>query len=198
VVQIKTVAPAIFATKWRNADGEIAPPLWIALQAMGEQYLTQTDFAVVAALVVGHGLSIETIEVPYLRGVVDEMRTRTTAFWELVERGELPEPDYGRDRGNLAAVFREDDGAELDLTGDNELPVIAAQLQAAQSAAKAAEAIIEERKAMILHRLGAAQRAKYAGGVITAKTVQRQGYHVPAGSYRPVRVKADKQVRVLA
>src|SRR4030095_5337163 len=59
VVQIKTVEPGVCARKGQGEDGEISPPLWIALQAMAEAHLTQTDFAYVAALVVGYGLSLE-------------------------------------------------------------------------------------------------------------------------------------------
>src|SRR4030095_4262435 len=84
VVQIKTVEPGMFARKWHGEDGEISPPLWIALQAMAEQYLTQTDFAYVAALVVGYGLSLELIPVPMLPRVIGQMRAKVSACWDLV------------------------------------------------------------------------------------------------------------------
>ena len=192
-VQIKTVAPQVFASKWHNADtGEIEPPLWVAMQAMCEQHLTGADFAVVAALVVGYGLSLEVLPVPYLAKVVDEARARVKAFWEMIARGELPEPDYGRDAGTIAKVLRQDDGSELDLTGDNELLQITAELENAKQAKHLAENSIDHCQARILQKIGTAQRAIYNGGVITAKTVHRKEYFAKASSYRRLNVKRER------
>jgi hypothetical protein len=191
VVQIKTVAPAVFASKWHTDNG-IEPPLWIALQAMGEQHLTGAEFAYVAALVVGYGLSLELVEVPYLSGVIAEARVRVRNFWEMIDTGKLPEPDFAADRGNLSAVLRQDDGTEIDLTADNELPAIAASLAAAQTAKHVAENVIDHCQAKILHKIGTAQRATFAGGLITAKTVNRKGYVAKPSSYRRLNVKRDQ------
>lgn len=192
-VQIKTVAPQVFAQKWHNADGLVEPPLWVAIQAMGEQHLTGADFSVIAAMVIGYGLSLEIIEVPYVPGVIESARERVVAFWQMVDRGELPAPDYGQDGKHLARVYSQDDGTELDLTMDNELPEIVAQYDALQMAKRTAENGIDEAKARIMHRLGSAQRARFAGGVITAKTVNRSEYLVKASSYRRLNVKLDRQ-----
>jgi hypothetical protein len=192
VVQIKTVAPPIFATKWHNEGGNIEPPLWVAIQAMSEQHLTGAQFAVVAALVVGYGLSLELVDVPYLPNVIERLRQRVAEFWRMVDAGQLPEPDYGVDRDVLAQVLREDDGSEIDLTGDNELPEVAARLEAARHAKRLAEGTIDDCQARILHRLGTAQRARIAGGVITAKTIHRSEYIAKATSYRAVKTKLDR------
>lgn len=194
VVQIKTVEASIFAKKWHQADGSIEPPLWIALQAMCEQHLTAANFAVVVALIIGYGLSLEIIEVPYLAPVVESARARVSAFWEMVDRGELPAPDYGTDRDNLARVLQQDDGTEIDLSRDNELPAICAELATAQQAKHLAENSISKCQARILHKIGTAQRAKYARGIITAKTVHRKEYTAKASSYRQVRVKSNDEV----
>ena len=194
VVQIKTVEAGVFNRKWRK-DGstETEPPLWIALQAMCEQHLTNANFAVVAALVIGFGLSLEVVEVPYLAPVVETARAKVSAFWEMVDRGELPAPDYEADRGNLSRVLRQDDGSELDLTGDNEIGAICAELASAQQAKHLAEGSIEQCQARILHKIGSAQRARFAGGIITAKTVHRKEYIAKATSYRRLAVKRDER-----
>lgn len=193
VVQIKTVVPAAFANDWHKDGGTVEPPLWIALQAMSEQHLTGADFAFVAALVVGYGLELELVEVPYLPNVIESVRERVQRFWQMLEAGQLPPPDYGEDGKHLAQVYATDDGSEIDLTGDNELPEIVAQMEGLKAARKTADEGIDEAKAKILHRIGHATKAKFAGGVITAKTVQRKAYQVPASSYRPVNVKLDKR-----
>jgi hypothetical protein len=190
VVQIKTVAPQIFASKWHNADtGAVEPPLWIALQAMCEQHLTSANFAVIAALVVGYGLSLEVIEVPCLAPVIEQARARVNAFWEMIDRGQLPEPDFAADRSNLARVLSQDDGSELDLRSDNEISGIAAELANAQQAKHLAESSIDHCQARILHKIGRAQRAIFTGGVITARTVHRKEYVAKASSYRRLTVK---------
>jgi len=192
VVQIKSVEPSVFARKWRK-DATVEPPLWIALQAMVEQHLTNANFAVVAALVVGYGVALEVIEVPYLAPVIETVRGKVKAFWEMVDRGELPPPDYDTDRDNLAQVLRQDDGTEIDLTGDNELPAIVDLLDAAKLAKRTAEDSIDQAQAKILHRIGTATRARFAGGVITAKTVNRNGFTVKPSSYRKLTVRADER-----
>jgi predicted phage-related endonuclease len=194
ICQIKTVAPSVFARKWHGDAGQVEPPLWIALQAMAEMHLTESDFAIIAALVVDDwALTLETVEVPYLPKLVEQMREKVTLFWQMVELGHLPAPDYGEDGKTIAKVFAEDDGTELDLSTDNELPEIVDQLTALKMARKTAEDGIEEAQAKILHRLGAAQRARYQGGIISAKTEQRKAYQVAASTRRSLRIKPDRE-----
>lgn len=192
VVQIKTVAPQIFARKWHNDDGAIEPPLWIAIQAMCEQHLTGVDFAIVAALCVGYGISLELVDVPYLPHLIESARERVFLFWEMVDAGQLPPPDYGEDKKHLARVFAQDDGTELDLSSDNELPEIVEQYEALKMARNTAQDGIDEALGKILHRLGPAARARFAGGTITAKTINRKAYMVPDGSYRRMTIKHDR------
>jgi len=192
LVQIKTAAPSAFARKWHNPDtSAVEPPLWIAMQAMCEMHLTGADFAVVAVLVVDDwGFTLETVDVPYLPKVIEEARTRVEAFWMMVDRGELPAPDYGRDEHNLARVYaRAEKDSEIDLSGDNELPEIVDQLVALRMAKNTAEAGIKEANAKILDRMKLAERARYAGGWISAKTISKKEYTVKPSSYRLINVK---------
>ena len=189
VVQIKTVAPQIFARKWHNEAGAVEPPTWIALQAMCEQHLTGADHAYVAALCVGYGISLEMIEIPYLPDVIESARERVFLFWEMVSQGKLPPPEYGQDSAAIAKVFQQDDGDEIDLSSDNELPEIVSQYEALKMARKTAEDGIKEAQDRIMYRLGHAQRARFAGGLITSKTVNRKSYVVPASSYRNLSIR---------
>jgi predicted phage-related endonuclease len=194
VVQIKTVAPDVFAKRWHAEDGALFPPLWIVLQAMAEQHLTGADFAFVAVLVVGYGLSLELIEVPTLPSVIEQMESKVRDFWRLVDAGQLPPPDYGVDGELLAQVLRDDDGSEIDLSQENELPAIAAELEAAKIRLKMDEATIDRCKARILDKIGHAKKAKFAGGWISAPTVIRKEYLVKAGAYRRLSVTIDRDV----
>jgi predicted phage-related endonuclease len=192
VVQIKTVAPDIFTRKWHAEDGAMVPPLWIALQAMAEQHLTGASFSYVAALVIGYGLALELVELPTLPSVIEQMESKVRDFWRLVDAGQLPPPDYGVDGELLAQVLRDDDGSEIDLTGANDLPEIAAELEAAKIRLKMDETTIERCKARILDKIGHAKKARFAGGWISAPTVIRKEYLVKAGAYRRLTVKIDR------
>lgn len=194
IVQIKTVEPSAFARKWRNAAGEIEPPLWIALQAVLEAELAQADCAYVGALVVGHSLDFELVEVPVTFRVIAAIRQRAAEFWKLIDEGQPLDPDWGRDAETVLAVHRNDDDSELDLTSDNELPELAAKLEAVNQAQAIGKKIADELKARILHRIGTAQRVRFAGGSLTAKEVHRKAYTVAATSYRRLSVKIERQV----
>jgi hypothetical protein len=193
ICQIKTVAPSVFARKWHGDAGQVEPPLWIALQAMAEMHLTESDFAIIAALVVDDwALTLETVEVPYLPRQVEQMREKVVLFWQMVELGHLPAPDYGEDGKTIAQVYLEDHGDELDLTADNELPEIVSQLTALRMARKTADDGIDEAQARIRHRLGNAHSARYQGGRITLTPVNVKAHQVAASSYRRLTIKADK------
>ena len=123
VVQIKTVNPQIFADKWHNPDTHaIEPPLWVAMQAMCEQHLTgcQLRFGGGAGGRL-RGVARGGRQCRICAPVIEQVRARVQSFWEMIDRGELPEPDFAVDRGNLARVLRQDDGTEIDLRGDNEI-----------------------------------------------------------------------------
>ena len=142
---------------------------------------------------VGYGISLEMVEVPYLPHLIESARERVFLFNEMISEGKLPPPDYGEDGKHIARVYTEDDGTELDLTADNRLPEVVQQYEALTAAKKTAEEGIEEAKAEILHRLGNAQRARFAGGVISRKIVSRKEYLVAAGSYPRMTIRHDRK-----
>ncbi|CUA90850.1 YqaJ viral recombinase family protein [Chelatococcus daeguensis] len=195
IVQIKSVEPSIFRQKWRDPDtGELRPPLWIAVQAIVEAHLSGADWAMVAALVVGHGLDLHEVPVPIHDGIVARVREEVARFWELVAAGTPPEPEYDRDAAVIARLYDQDDGTEVDLSGDNRLPealVRRAELKDIESAGRDAE---KERRAIdaeIIAKLGTATRGRLADGtVITAKTIRRSGYSVQPSTYRSVKIAA--------
>lgn len=193
VVQIKTVTPGDFARKWHNDSGVIEPPLWIAIQVMGEQYLTGADFAFVAVLVVGYGLDLQLVEVAYIPELMAKVRERVVAVWELIDRGELPQPDYGLDQDVLAQILRQDDGSDVDMRSDNEIPDLVATIDGFRMAKRTAQEGIDEAQARLLHKIGPAKHVKFAGGTINASTVNRKEYVVPASSYRKISFRFDRR-----
>lgn len=190
IVQIKSVEPSAFREHWIEED-EIRPPLWIAIQAIIEAHLTGAGWAAVAALVIGYGIELHVVDVPVHPGIVTRIKSEVAAFWQMIERGEQPPPDYGKDAALIEQLFARPEAVEIDLTADNELPEAVAEYMTLGTSLAEIEAMRKARRAEILHRIGNADSALIATGRISAKVVRRKPYAVPESSYRAIRFKEN-------
>ena len=191
VIQIKSVEPRRFAETWFNDAGELAPPNMVAIQAIVDAWLTDSAWAAACAIRVGYGIDVDVIPVPIHAGLIERIKHEAAAAWRLIDAGKLPDPDWNRDAAIVRQMLRQDDGSEVDLTADNELPEIVAERERAQAARSEADEAVKIADTRILHRIGKHQRARFAGGLITAKTIERKAYEVPASSYRQLRIKHE-------
>lgn len=187
VVQIKSVEASVFRRKWKNEDGEISPPLWVAVQGILEAHLAGAKWAAVAPLVVGFGVDLHIIDIPIHAGIIDRLKTETIAFWQRVEAQDPPPADYARDGEIIAKLYARDDGRSIDLTADNHLPELLAEDEKLRDVESETGKRRKEIKAEIIAKLGLAASAQCQGWVISAKTVNRKAYQAPASSYRTVR-----------
>lgn len=197
IVQIKTVEPSVFRTKWMDAETrEISPPTWIVLQAIVEAHLTGASWAAVAAMVSGFSLDLHIVEVPIHAGILDRLKGEVAAFWRGVEAGQAPDPDLGRDGALLERMWR-GGGPEKDLTGDNEVLELVAEREALSASKSAAEKRLREIKDALLAKVGPeASVARLADGrEITTKRVERGAYEVKASSYVDLRIRQAKTQR---
>ena len=189
IVQIKSVEPTIFRTKWSVEDGIPTPPLWIVVQAAIEAWLTGASWAAEAPIVVGHGIDVPVIEVPVHAGVLAKLRRLSAEFWASVEAGVAPEPDYRTDGAAIAALWPEDNGIEADLSADNELPALLDEHDSLALRLRADAKRIEEIKAAVRHKLGPNASARAAGGRrITNREQTRKGHFVEGGTSRVLRI----------
>lgn len=190
VVQTKSVEPSIFRRKWKVDDWHVEPPLWIALQALVEMELTGARWAAVAPLVVSFGVDMPVIDIPATPGLMATVREKIAEFWQMVADGVEPTPEYGKDAAVIAALYGEDDGGTVDLSGWNEGPGLAAEDKTLAAEIKERTKRRGEIKAEFLHRIGDAALATFNGSVLaTAKTTRRRAYEVAATSYRDLRIK---------
>jgi hypothetical protein len=120
VVQIKSVEASIFKRKWLDDEGNVEPPLWIALQATLEAHLVGARWAAVAPLVVGHGLDMPLIDIPLVDGVVGAMKAKVAEFWLMIEEGREPTPDFARDADAIEAIYHADEEVEVDRVAGSE------------------------------------------------------------------------------
>lgn len=193
IAQIKSVEPSVFRAKWRTEDGLIEPPLYVAIQAIQEAALTGASWAVVCPLVVGFGLEMPILEVPLHLGLIDQIRARAADFWQRVAEGRAPDPDYAKDGALLAQLHADDDGSEVDLTGDNRIVELLDLREGLKEREQDGAAAEKERKildAEILSKLQNAARGRLADGrSIEAKTIRRAAYQAKASSYRSIKIK---------
>lgn len=187
VVQIKSVERGVYSRKWRQEDGSVQPPLWIAVQAMLEAHATGRNWAVVCPLVVGFGVEMPIIPVPIIPGVIERIYNEVRLFWAIVDSGELPPPDYRRDADVIDALFPEN-GETVDLTGDNRIMELLTARSISKGIQKREKEVCETIDAEILDKLQGATVGIVSGGrSITHKTIFRKGYEVKPTNYRQLR-----------
>lgn len=195
VLQLKSVEPSIFKAKWLTEQQTVEPPLWIAVQAEIERYLSKANFAMVGVVRAGFGIECSAIPIPGTPGLIDKIKLLTTDFWRMVDAGKRPDPDYEKDGKLLEAMWASGgNSAILDLENDNHLVDLADEKERLASEKTAIEKRQAAVKAEIMHKLGGAAAAKIADGrLITAKKVEKASYTVKPSSYVLINVKAAKE-----
>jgi YqaJ-like recombinase protein len=189
IVQLKSVEPSVFRREWRTESGMVEPPLWIVVQAILETYLTGREWAAVAPLVVGFGLELPIIDIPIHAGIFARIKIEVDQFWQRIAEGRAYDPDYARDGSLIAQLYPNDNGREIDLSGDNECPMFVDQLETARGMKKIAESDEKAAKAALASKMGEASIARLSDGRrISHKTQNRAGYFVNDTSFRVLRV----------
>jgi hypothetical protein len=189
VIQIKCPEPSVFRKKWRDEDGQVQPPLWIACQALCEAHLVGARWAAVAAMTVGFGIDLHMVPVPIHLGVIERIRAEVARFWQRVADDEPPPPDFARDGEIIADLYREDNGREVDLSHDPRMPELLAIRAEAKVRIKADEAKVAEIEAEIVAKLGPHERAFVPGWRLGRPTVTRAGdFMRPATTFRQLRI----------
>ena len=190
LVQFKTADRSVFYSKWFAGHEQAAaePPLWIAVQAILEAHLTGVQWVDVAVMVVSDNLDTHIINIPIHTGIINRLRTACAEFWDRIARHDPPPPDYARDGTAIAALYGEDNGREVDLRGDNSLPLLLEERVHVASDRKAAQARLDTINAELVHKLGNHVAGYLPGWRITNKTQSRKQYTAPATSFRVLRV----------
>lgn len=197
-MQIKTVGRFAFNREWKDRDtGEISPPLWVAVQASIEAFMSGRDAAAVGAMVISDGgtLDMHVLDVPLKAGILTELRRRTDDFWRRVHEGDPYPIDWGRDLEAFLSLNREDDGSEIDLGEDPEVAQLVIDRRFLKSIEKAGDDAAKARRevdAQLIARMGNARFGRFGDVLITASTINKRGFTVEPSSYRQVRVREAK------
>ncbi len=192
IAQIKSVEPMIFRQRWRGEDGQIEVPLYVAVQAVQEAFLTGATWAVVCPLVIGFSIEMPILEVPLHAGLIDRLKGEAAAFWRGVHEGRAPDPDYSKDGALLERMWT---GAAdpIDLAGSNSLVALVDERVRLAAERGVADKRLKAIKVELLAALGDAPAGMLADGrIITAKRVNRDGFQVEPSSYVDLRIKQGK------
>lgn len=192
VIQVKTCG-VLSKAQWFDENGQPYCPTWAALQALTEARLTGAQWAAVVVMIHDSDEELMIIDVPMIDDLWPVLQNEADLFWQTIAEGRMPEVDPERDAKAVARVFAQDNGEEIDLTGDNRIAEIIAErerLKAIETEGSAAEKARKVIDTEIIAKLGHAARARLADGrVIVASTVKRSGFTVAPNTYRQIKIK---------
>jgi hypothetical protein len=200
VVQCKVIAAPVFRADWlADPDddlqfGAATPPLAYRLQTLTETMLAEASSGVLAVLVVdAFKWVLRLFWVERHPGSEAAIRDKVATFWrDYLDPGVQPPIDGRLDEDLVKRLFPQDDGTEIDLTGDNEMPALVDGLIAARGDKKDAEGREKEAKTIIAAKIGEASFARIADGRRVSNKVQhRAAYEVKPTSFRILKVMAS-------
>lgn len=182
VVQVKSVAPHVYAEQWTDPDTrEIVPPVWVVLQAIQEGMLTGAAWAAVAVHRENYGSrpSVRLIEIPLHAAVWARIVADTAEFWASIEAGAEPAPDFKRDAEGIMRLYSDAEDRTVDLDGERAARIAAildqrAKLKEIEGQGSAAEKDRKVVDAEIIHALGNAEAGRLPDGrIIRTPTTRR-------------------------
>lgn len=187
-LEIKNVDWIVYRDTWE--DGEA--PLHIELQLQHQMACTSRSWGAIAALIGGNDLRV--IERPRRLKTIEKIETAVAAFWQSIEAGTPPKPDFQADGATLSALYRDSIGGKVvDLSTDNRLADLCAIYKASGAAESAAEKEKAAAKAEMLEKIGDAERAICGPYSISAKTVAGGHVSYDREAYRGFRVTEKKE-----
>jgi predicted phage-related endonuclease len=202
VIQTKVIARPVFNAHWlTDPEDEYSPivaPLAYQLQTLTETMLADAARGMIVPLVVDT-FKRELKVIPLDRNPAAEavIYDRVAGFWRNhLDTGIQPPIDPERDEQIVKLLFPQDNGLEIDLSHDNELPGLVDQLvatRAVQREGASQEAVV---KTAIAGKFGEAAIARIADGRrVSFKTQHRDSYLVGESDFRVMRVLKEKKGR---
>lgn len=195
VVQAKVVSRPFFDLHWRADPGDksspVVAPLAYQLQTLTETMLSDGARGLIAALVVdAFKWSLELFYLERNEPAWLKICERIASFRaNYLDTGVQPPVDTERDAEIIKALYPRDNGLELDLSTNNELPGWVDQLEAARQMKKEAEKAEAQAKTALADVFGEASIIRIAGGRrISNKYQERGSYVVAPTGYRVMRV----------
>jgi len=191
IIECKTVSPE----KWAEWQGGV--PLAYQLQVVVQCKLAACKRGWIALLVDNRAKDFELFEVPAHDGAWRKIIEKVAEFWDAVEAGALPNPDYSRDRDAIKALMPPVSGKGLlDWQSDNYVPELLAERERLADQVKTASGRMSEIDSEIVTKLGGHEGATLAGWKITHKLQSRAEFTVKAQTFPVLRISKTKEKEV--
>jgi predicted phage-related endonuclease len=202
VVQAKVISRAIFRDRWLDEpddglNGSATPPPAMRLQVLTEMMLNDTKWGVLAVLINGEfDWTFRLIDVERDPVAEDRICYHAAKFFEdHLDPAIMPAFEPQRDEALVRALYREDTGAEIDLSGDNRALAAVDELIETQAACKRMQKQERAIKTELCAKLGEHSFGRLADGRRLSWRLQhRKAYSVEACDYRVLRILNPKDV----
>jgi predicted phage-related endonuclease len=189
ILQAKSAAPGVYQRDWGNGT-EV--PFWITLQALTEMMLTDAAFGAIAVLCVDpFDLVCSIHEINRHPAGEAKIIAAVRQFWDDVEHGREPGPDYGKDTAIISILAPRESSPDktVDLSANNELPELLAERELLCARIHQDETRCKEIETQIKFMMrDAAVVTGLPDWRITWKTEPRTGYTVKPSEPRVLRI----------
>lgn len=192
VLEIKNVDSHVFRQTWvEHADGTIEPPPHIEFQVQTQMHVAQLPKAYLGVCVGGNRGVV--VEMEPRAEIVEAIRARVAQFWESIEKGFEPKPVFPDDAAAIRALYADSSpGKLLELQSDSELTQLAQGYEDLRQEISRLQAIQEEKRALILQKIGDAEKVLGDGFSISAKQVKGCVVSYERKPYRGLRLTFQK------
>lgn len=182
ILEIKNVDARAFKNGWVLEGDTLEAPPHIELQVQHQLAISGKSFAYIGALVGGNTVALIRREPD--AEIIDAIKTRVLEFWESIDKGKEPSPDFEKDSAFIISLNKHaEPGKILDGSDNAILDVLANEYLEATEAEKAAAKRKEEAKAKMMVLVGDAEKVIGNGFSISAGEVaptvvsfERKGY----------------------
>jgi putative phage-type endonuclease len=201
IVEAKVIARSIYRRKWLdNPTGDLATaatvPIAYRLQTLCNMMLAETQWGVVAVLIVGeHTWDLQIFNIERDEVLEDKILFHTAEFFRnYFDPGIMPPFEPQRDQELIKHLYPHDDGTEIDLSRDNRALALVDDYIETDAAIKRMEKVCNSIKTELQAKLGEHTYGKLTDGRrISWKLQHRKAHTVPASDFRIFRIQNSKE-----
>lgn len=188
LLEIKNVDGLVFRDNWQvNDDGSVEAPPHIELQAQHQMLVSGRKWSIIAALIGGN--RVVTLRRQHDPEVGAAILAQCEAFWQMVDEGREPDPDYSRDVDTIRKLhgYIEPDKT-IDMTDNEAMTQLCHEYKEAANYEKMATLRKEEAKAKVIQLVGDAAKCKTAIGSVTSYMTKASTFTVTRDPTRVWRI----------
>lgn len=170
IMEVKNVDGLQFRRGWIADGDDMEAPPHIELQVQHQLEVAGLQWAVIAPLVGGNTPS------PFYRlrnfDYGNAITEKVCEFWQSIEDGKAPSPDFTQDGKTIAQLLANDNGETVDMSDNERLAELVAEHMDASIAEKEASQRKDAAKAEILTLIGTNAKVMLTGRYINAGTTK--------------------------